>query len=63
MGGPDEMSDEREFVLALSEGALETGPGFDRDRYPTMAETNRLSNVNNHHGHSPSMAAAGDTLR
>ncbi len=46
-------SDERQFVLDLDGEALKTAPGFDRDHYPTTADTNWLSNVYTHYWYTP----------
>ncbi len=53
-------SDERQFVLDLDEETLKTAPGFDRDHYPTTADTNWLSNVYTHYGYTPYWTGAGE---
>ena len=56
-------SDERQFVLDLDEETLKTAPGFDRDHYPTTADTNWLSNVYTHYGYTPYWTGTGDVPR
>lgn len=56
-------SDERQFVLDLDEETLKTAPGFDRDHYPTTADTNWLSNVYTHYGYTPYWTATDEPPR
>lgn len=56
-------SDERQFVLDLDEETLKTAPGFDKDHYPTTADTNWLSNVYTHYGYTPYWTGAGEPPR
>jgi len=56
-------SDERRFVLDLDEATLKTAPGFDKDHYPTTADTNWLSNVYTHYGYTPYWAGTGEPPR
>ena len=56
-------SDERQFMLDLDEETLKTAPGFDRDHYPTTADTNWLSNVYTHYGYTPYWGGTGDVPR
>jgi sporulation protein YlmC with PRC-barrel domain len=56
-------SDERQFVLDLDEETLKTAPGFDRDHYPTTADTNWLSNVYTHYGYTPYWGGERDLPR
>lgn len=56
-------SDERQFVLELDEETLKTAPGFDKDHYPTTADTNWLSNVYTHYGYTPYWTGAGEPPR
>jgi sporulation protein YlmC with PRC-barrel domain len=56
-------SDERQFVLDLDEETLKTAPGFDRDHYPTTADTNWLSNVYTHYGYTPYWTGTGEPPR
>lgn len=56
-------SDERQYVLDLDEETLKTAPGFDRDHYPTTADTNWLSKVYTHYGYTPYWTGTTDVPR
>lgn len=56
-------SDERQFMLDIDEETLKTAPGFDRDHYPTTADTNWLSNVYTHYGYTPYWGGERDLPR
>ena len=46
-------SQDGSFVLDLDESILKNAPGFDKDHWPTTADTAWLSSVYTHYGYTP----------
>jgi sporulation protein YlmC with PRC-barrel domain len=55
--------DEKCFILAVNKKTLESAPGFDKDRWPDMADTSWGSEVFRYYGATPYWEEYGETKK
>jgi sporulation protein YlmC with PRC-barrel domain len=46
-------TDRKVFILNVDKDTLEKAPGFDKDNWPQMDETDWLTGIYEHYGHKP----------